>query len=206
VSRSVDPSSSEPEAKHDLGGSEPLPRDDGRDSTGPADDSGAPEHDPSGLDLARSVAGGYRRGRVGRRHTGRAKARKPPGAKASGTHPDERDPQTLDATIDRLVAEHGWQTDIAVHAVFARWDQIVGVEVAQHCKPERYADDELTVRADSTTWATQMRLLAADVIRRLNGELGDGTVTRIHVLGPQAPSWRRGPRTVRGRGPRDTYG
>jgi predicted nucleic acid-binding Zn ribbon protein len=108
--------------------------------------------------------------------------------------------------MDRLVAEHGWQTDLAVHAVFGRWDQIVGPEVAQHCTPERYADDELTVRADSTSWATQMRLLAATVVRRLNTELGDGTVRRIQVLGPQAPSWRRGRRTVRGRGPRDTYG
>jgi predicted nucleic acid-binding Zn ribbon protein len=188
---------------HDRSESEQFPRDAGRDASEPADESGGSEHDPSGLDLARSVAGGYRKGRVRRRSRGKSKPR---GVQASGAYPDERDPQTLDATIDRLVAEHGWQTDIAVHAVFARWDQIVGVEVAQHCKPERYADDELTVRADSTTWATQMRLLAADVVRRLNVELGDGTVTRIQVLGPQAPSWRKGRRTVRGRGPRDTYG
>lgn len=175
----------------------------------PESEPSQPEHDPSGLDLARSVAGGYRKDR--RRAPRRAKSsrgRKPksPGSKASGAYPDERDPQTLDASIDRLVAEHGWQTDLSVHAVFARWDQIVGIEVAQHCTPERYADDELTVRADSTSWATQMRLLAADVLRRLNQELGDGTVRRIQVLGPQAPSWRRGRRTVRGRGPRDTYG
>lgn len=160
-------------------------------------------HDPSGLDLARSVAGGYRKDRPRRPSRGK---RKPGGTKASGAHPDERDPQALDATIDRMVAEHGWQTDLAVHSVFGRWDQIVGSEVARHCMPERYADDQLTVRADSTTWATQMRLLAADVVRRLNAELGDGTVARIRVLGPEAPSWRHGRRTVRGRGPRDTYG
>jgi predicted nucleic acid-binding Zn ribbon protein len=169
-----------------------------------------PEHDPSGLDLARSVAGGYRkdRRRKSRRSSKSSRQRQPKerGSTASGAYPDERDPQTLDDSIDRLVAEHGWQTDLAVHAVFARWDQIVGVEVAQHCTPERYADDELTVRADSTSWATQMRLLASDVVRRLNQELGDGTVRRIQVLGPQAPSWSRGRRTVRGRGPRDTYG
>jgi len=166
-----------------------------------------PEHDPSGLDLARSVAGGYRKDRVRKPHRSKRRGKpKAKGSQASGAHPDERDPQTLDASIDRLVAEHGWQTDLSVHAVFARWDQIVGVEVAQHCIPERYADDELTVRADSTSWATQMRLLAADVVRRLNQDLGDGTVRRIQVLGPQAPSWRRGRRTVRGRGPRDTYG
>jgi predicted nucleic acid-binding Zn ribbon protein len=189
-------------------GSEPTP-----ESTGPeptdADrpDSAAPEHDPSGLDLARSVAGSYRQDRPRKPRRRRRRGRpKSPGSQASGAYPDDRDPQSLDASIDRLVTEHGWQTDIAVHAVFARWDQIVGVEVAQHCTPERYADDELTVRADSTSWATQMRLLAADVVRRLNQELGDGTVRRIQVLGPQAPSWRRGRRTVRGRGPRDTYG
>jgi len=174
------------------------------DPSGSSPEPTEPEHDPSGLDLARSVAGGYRKRRP-RRFTGRRKPKRRD-AQASGAYPDDRDPQTLDAAMDRLVAEHGWQTDLAVHAVFGRWDQIVGPEVAQHCKPERYADDELTVRADSTSWATQMRLLASDVVRRLNTELGDGTVRRIQVLGPQAPSWRRGRRTVRGRGPRDTYG
>jgi hypothetical protein len=45
------------------------------------------------------------------------------------------------------------------------------------------------------------------VLRRLNDELGDGTVTRIEVEGPQQPSWRHGKFSLRdARGPRDTYG
>ena len=52
-----------------------------------------------------------------------------------------------------------------------------------------------------------MRLLAATVVRRLNQELGDGTVTFIEVQGPLAPSWKHGLRSMRdARGPRDTYG
>jgi predicted nucleic acid-binding Zn ribbon protein len=52
-----------------------------------------------------------------------------------------------------------------------------------------------------------MKLLAPTVLRRLNGELGDGTVTVIDVQGPTGPTWKRGLRSVRdGRGPRDTYG
>jgi len=63
------------------------------------------------------------------------------------------------------------------------------------------------VTADSTAWATQLRLLAGDLVRRLNAELGDGTVTRVKVRGPGAPSRRPGEWRVRGgRGPRDTYG
>ncbi|MDP9443707.1 MAG: DciA family protein, partial [Actinomycetota bacterium] len=128
-------------------------------------------------------------------------------AQSSGAHPDDRDPQPLDATVGRLVAEQGWATDVAVHALFGRWPDVVGAEVAEHCRPERYADGRLSVRADSTAWATQLRLLAPSVVRRIAEELGDGTVTRIEVRGPTQPSWRKGPRAVRdGRGPRDTYG
>ena len=94
-----------------------------------------------------------------------------------------------------------------VHGVFTRWEHLVGRDVALHCTPESYDDGKLTVRTDSTAWATQMKLLAPTVLRRLNGELGDGTVTLIDVLGPTGPSWKRGLRSVRdGRGPRDTYG
>lgn len=170
------------------------------------------EHEETGLDLARSIArslaGSKRPAR--RRSSGQGR----PGFRprrgdpaASGAHADDRDPQLLDSTIGRLVSEQGWGTDVRVHGLFSRWDHLVGREVAQHCHPEAFADGKLVVRTDSTAWATQMRLLAPTVVRRLNEELGHGTVTVIDVQGPRGPSWRKGPRSVRdGRGPRDTYG
>jgi predicted nucleic acid-binding Zn ribbon protein len=176
----------------------------------PRDDQAG--HDPQGLDLARSLAGRLkgmkgrqaRPGRVVRRKRSTGRTTDP---RVSGARPDDRDPQLLNDTIGRLLRDQGWEVDVAVHGVMARWPAIVGPEVAQHCMPERYADTELTVRTDSTAWATQVRMLAPDLVRRLNAELGDGTVTRVIVIGPNAPTWRKGPRTVRGgRGPRDTYG
>ena len=172
----------------------------------------AEPHDDSGLDLARSIARARARPGARRRtSTGSSSKFRPPSRrsdpKASGAHPDERDPQLLDSTIGRLISDQGWGTDVRVHGVFSRWDAIVGREVAQHATPESFGDGKLVVRTDSTAWATQMKLLAPTVVRRLNEELGDGTVTVIDVLGPHGPSWKRGPRSVRdGRGPRDTYG
>jgi predicted nucleic acid-binding Zn ribbon protein len=170
-------------------------------------------HDDTGLDLARSIARSLARPGARRRTTGSGTPSKfrPPSRRvdpqASGAHPDERDPQLLDSTIGRLIAEQGWDTDVRVHGVFSRWDGIVGREVAQHALPEAFADGRLVVRTDSTAWATQMRLLAPTVVRRLNEDLGDGTVTVIDVQGPHGPSWKKGLRSVRdGRGPRDTYG
>lgn len=170
------------------------------------------EHDDGGLDLARSIARSLARPGARRRTPkgGPSKFR-PSGRRvdpqASGAHPDERDPQLLDATIGRLIGDQGWGTDVRVHGVFSRWETLVGRDVAQHCTPEAFDAGRLVVRTDSTAWATQLKWLAPKLVRRLNEELGDGTVTVIDVQGPHGPTWKRGLRSVRdGRGPRDTYG
>jgi predicted nucleic acid-binding Zn ribbon protein len=183
---------------------------DGEDEHGPVEPHDEVEHDETGLDLARTIARSLAGTRRPARRTPRPGTRpgRPRGdSKPSGAHPDERDPQLLDSTIGRLIAEQGWATDVRVHGVFSRWESLVGREVAAHCRPESFADGKLVVRTDSTAWATQVRLLAPTVVRRLNEELGHGTVTVVEVLGPHGPTWRKGPRSVRdGRGPRDTYG
>ncbi|MBB5787223.1 DUF721 domain-containing protein [Jiangella mangrovi] len=167
--------------------------------------------------VARAKAAGQSGGRAPARRTGGSgtggsggpggwRRRRAPGAGWSGPGSDDRDPQAVGSAVDKLIGEHGWGEDLAVHGAVARWDQLVGPEVAAHVQPEHYEDGVLSVRADSTAWATQVRLFAAELVRRFNEEIGDGSVTRVDVRGPQAPSWRRGPRSVPGRGPRDTYG
>lgn len=165
-----------------------------------------PHHD-DGLDLARALTRAtakstpMQKNRKQKRYTRSVRGR------VSGSHPDERDPQLLDTTVSRVVDDHGWDVDLRVHGVFGRWEELVGAEVGQHCTPESFAEGKLVVRTDSTAWATQLRLLAPTVVRRLNQELGHGTVTLIEVLGPHLPTWKKGRRSTRdGRGPRDTYG
>lgn len=163
-------------------------------------------HDPTGLELARSVAAELRPAKSSVRRGGTRQARSAAIASTSA-HPDDRDPVLLGSAMDRLVHDSGWSTDVSVHTVLGRWAAIVGPEVARHCTPESYAEGVVGIAADSTAWATQLRLLAATVVARLNAELGDGTVVRIQVQGPNAPTWKKGRRSVRdGRGPRDTYG
>ena len=107
------------------------------------------------------------------------------------------DPQPLRTAVDGLLADQGWRLAAAVGSVFGRWDQLVGAEVAAHTRPDQFRDGELIVIADSASWATQVRLLAATLVRRLNEDLGHGTVTRVVVRGP-APPRRMGPLRVRG--------
>ncbi|MFZ2259679.1 MAG: DciA family protein, partial [Luteococcus japonicus] len=125
----------------------------------------------------------------------------------SGSGPDARDPQPLGAALGRVIEERGWQREVNLRHLLDRWDSLVGPANGAHSHPEAYKDTVLTVRCDATVWATQLRMLAPSLVAQLNRQLGQGTVTRINVLGPTAPSWKHGSRSVRdGRGPRDTYG
>lgn len=171
------------------------------------------------LDRARAAARarGFRttRRRGGRRAEAEAEAesaatewRAGPGLASgiSGPGPSRRDPQPLAAIAERLVAQRGWTVPVGVGGVVGRWREVVGDQVADHCEVETFEGGALVLRTSSTAWATQVRLLLPQLERRLAEEVGEGTVTSITVLAPGGPSWKKGLRSVRGRGPRDTYG
>ena len=132
--------------------------------------------------------------------------RRPMGQQVSGSGRDGRDPALLGDQMDRLLIDRGWNVDVAVGSVMGRWPAIVGQDVAEHCTPVTFGDGVLTVRADSTAWATQLRLMSSSILGRLETEVGKDAVIELRVQGPSAPSWTRGPRKATGPGPRDTYG
>ncbi|MGW4344964.1 DUF721 domain-containing protein [Streptomyces sp. NPDC004690] len=167
----------------------------------------APE--PSGVDLARVALRAAKEAARARGDAAQQKKQARRGGLRSGARADGRDPLALGAAINRLITERGWETPAAVGGVMGRWPQIVGADVAKHCAPERYDEDErvLTVRCDSTAWATNLRLLAPTLVARLNEDLGHGAVRLIKVFGPGGPVRRHGPLRAPGStGPGDTYG
>jgi predicted nucleic acid-binding Zn ribbon protein len=105
-----------------------------------------------------------------------------------------------------LATERGWTEHLSRNRVFAHWEALVGDDIAAHATPVGLSGGELVVRACSTAWATQLRLLQRQLLAKLAAGLGGDVVTSLRIAGPAAPSWRHGPRHVPGRGPRDTYG
>ncbi|GAY09642.1 DciA family protein [Pseudonocardia sp. N23] len=179
----------------------------------PADGAGA--DGPRGPDIARealraareasaqraaerSASGDQRRRRAGGTRGNRRRW--------SGAGPDDRDPQPFGKMLSRVSMDRGWSPRLTDATVLGRWPQLVGPDIADHCTPVSLRDGELTLQAESTAWATQLRTLQRQLLSRLAAAVGDGVVRRIRVVGPSSPSWRHGPRHVRGRGPRDTYG
>jgi predicted nucleic acid-binding Zn ribbon protein len=124
----------------------------------------------------------------------------------SGSGADGRDPARLGDSLTSLVSERQWADALRTAGIPARWEQIVGADIAAHCRPSALNEGELTVVAESTAWATNLTLMSRQVLERIAAEVGSGVVRRLRVHGPTAPDWRHGPLRVTGRGPRDTYG
>jgi predicted nucleic acid-binding Zn ribbon protein len=171
--------------------------------------NGVAEESPAGPELARAVLDAAKARRPAPRR--RSAVGEGPGSGRrlrgySGPGPDPRDPQPIGAVLARLVQVRGWQRPAAEARIFGMWEAVVGAELAAHSRPVKLEDGELTVEAESTAWATQLRLLTGKLLGRIADGVGRNVVTRLNVHGPVAPSWAKGPKRVRGRGPRDTYG
>jgi len=182
-----------------------------------ADESTPPEHlaGLQGMDLvrraleeARSAARGQGKqvGQGRRSPTSRRAARGSGRRRWSGPGPDGRDPQPLGWVARELADGRGWSPRVAEGVVFGQWVQVVGEQIAEHAQPDVLRDGVLTITAESTAWATQLRMVQAQVLAKIAAAVGDGVVTSLRITGPTAPSWRKGPRHISGRGPRDTYG
>jgi predicted nucleic acid-binding Zn ribbon protein len=167
---------------------------------------------PRGADLAREALRAAREASAARAAERKAErsgvVRRPRGRRRrwSGPGPDERDPQPLGRLVSRVSLDRGWSPRLTDATVLGRWPQLVGRDIADHCTPLSLRDGELVLQAESTAWATQLRTLSRQLLHRLAAAVGKDVVRRIRVVGPSGPSWRHGPRHVRGRGPRDTYG
>jgi predicted nucleic acid-binding Zn ribbon protein len=125
----------------------------------------------------------------------------------SGPGPDaDRDPQPLGRLAREVAKKRGWSAHVAEGTVLGHWPSVVGQQIADHATPTALKEGVLSVTAESTAWATQLRLVQAQLLAKIAAAVGNGVVTSLRITGPTAPSWRKGPRHIAGRGPRDTYG
>jgi predicted nucleic acid-binding Zn ribbon protein len=117
------------------------------------------------------------------------------------------DPQPLSSVFNEIITNRDWRQGIAEGNLFTDWEKVVGEDIAQHATPITLLEGKLTIQTSSTAWATQLRLISNDLLKTLRQSAPGALVEELVVIGPHAPSWKRGLRTIRGsKGPRDTYG
>lgn len=117
-----------------------------------------------------------------------------------------REPFKASDSVDDLLQDYQWSDKVTEAELFTNWAVLIGEETARASKPEALSGKTLHVRCISTAWATQLRMLQPHIIEKINLSYPQLEIDTIKFTGPDAPSWKKGSRSVPGRGPRDTYG
>ena len=117
------------------------------------------------------------------------------------------DPELIGGVLSNLISEREWDSGLAEGNLFITWADIVGADIAQHATPISISDGVLTVQTSSTAWATQLALVASELLATIQADPSGATIEKLVFFGPTGPTWKKGIRTIRNaRGPRDTYG
>lgn len=90
-------------------------------------------------------------------------------------------PKPLSASLERLLADMEAPPVDAVAAVFSRWSDIVGPDLADHCRPVSVAGEALTIAADDPVWASELQWLEAELLVRLAAVTGSDRFRTVAV-------------------------
>lgn len=86
---------------------------------------------------------------------------------------------------------------LSTGAVWERWAEIVGDEVARHAEPTSLRDGTLKIRTESPVWATEIGYLGSEIKTRINSALGRELVTEVSVWTGPGPIKGPAGRTTR---------
>src|SRR5699024_11213416 len=86
--------------------------------------------------------------------------------------------------LSTLLAHRDWRVPVAVGSVLADWASIVGPQIAENTAVEKFETAQLVLRASSTAWATQLRLLTPQLMHKFDEVLGTGVITKLEIKGP----------------------
>lgn len=86
--------------------------------------------------------------------------------------------------LSNLLQDNGYAQKLREHRAWQIWDKVVGPQIAQHARPLRIREGVLEVRVDQPIWMQQLRLMAPQILGKLNRALGEELIREIF--------WRQG--------------
>ena len=89
----------------------------------------------------------------------------------------------MSEAVKQLISQRGWEEQMALGRLKARWAEVVGDQVAARSEPVRLESGRLTIRVEGGAWAAELALLGPPSHRRPRISSAPGTSAKW-------PSWR----------------
>lgn len=88
-------------------------------------------------------------------------------------------PKLIGDLLPALLEKLGLAKGLHDRRVLERWAEIVGPKIAGVTVAERIRDGKLWVSVSHPAWRNELVFMRQELIDKINGELGGGTVTDI---------------------------
>lgn len=95
--------------------------------------------------------------------------------------PIDRSVTPIGEALGRVLAARGLGSAATLARIMAAWDSVVGADLARHVRPVSLQGRELVCEVDDPAWATQVKLLGEDLLRRLAESLGERLADQLSV-------------------------
>jgi hypothetical protein len=86
--------------------------------------------------------------------------------------------------LQQLLNAQGMEQKFREYRAWEVWEKVVGPQIAGHARPLRLREGVLEVRVDQPIWMQQLRLMAPEILQKLNRALGEELIRELY--------WRRG--------------
>lgn len=88
-------------------------------------------------------------------------------------------PRTIGDILDRTSRDLRIDTNIKRYALWGKWDEIVGSEVAAHARPYRWQGHVLVVRVEHPAWIQELSYLKPQLLERIRTEHSEAQLVDI---------------------------
>jgi predicted nucleic acid-binding Zn ribbon protein len=83
-------------------------------------------------------------------------------------------PTAVADLLGAVLGDLGLEAVARAHRIGACWEDVVGAQVAAHCRPLGLRGEVLEVEVDSPVWAQQLQLRKPEIVSALSREFGEG--------------------------------
>ena len=101
-----------------------------------------------------------------------------------------RGPRRISESLGEAARRAGVPGAAQFSVIEARWEEIVGPEIAANAWPVKLVGDVLSIATAHPAWAAELRLLSAQLVEHLQAVLGPAVATvTVQVSSRTEPEW-----------------
>ena len=90
-------------------------------------------------------------------------------------------PEAIGGLVQQVLQDLGEGEAVRVLRIAERWEDAVGREVAQHCRPTALRGSVLLASVDSSVWCQQLQLRAPELLAGLARVFGEDAPTALRL-------------------------